>query len=110
MDTDGYHEVQTKHNCLRESVSIRGRFLVSFWLELTFAGGTRMAVTANCYRCQSIMVDYLTGNSYEDDRGQIWKKLHKDRRVNQGAKYSPVFGDTGSAWKRSWPISQWMKW
>lgn len=70
-------------------------FAEDFWAELTFEGGLKMALTANCYRCQSITVDYTTGKACEDDRGQVWKKLNKDRRVDKGAKYSPVFGRYG---------------
>ncbi|KAK5453395.1 hypothetical protein LTS15_006580 [Exophiala xenobiotica] len=70
-------------------------FAEDFWAELTFAGDIKMALTANCYRCQSITVDYATGKACEDDRGQVWKKLNKDRRVDTGAKYSPVFGRYG---------------
>lgn len=70
-------------------------FVEDFWAELTFQGGLKMALTANCYRCQSITVDYTTGKACTDDRGQVWKKLNKDRRVDKGAKYSPVFGRYG---------------
>jgi uncharacterized protein YcbX len=89
-------------------------FVEDFWAELTFSAATRsptttkeeisshqkaspikMPLTANCYRCQSITVDYSTGKAHTDDRGQVWKKLNKDRRVDKGAKYSPVFGRYG---------------
>lgn len=74
-----------------------GPFAEDYWAELTFArpGGVKMPLTANCYRCQSITVDYATGKPHEDERGQVWKKLNKDRRVDKGAKYSPVFGRYG---------------
>ncbi|KAI9168029.1 Mitochondrial amidoxime-reducing component 1 [Paramyrothecium foliicola] len=72
-----------------------GPFVEDFWGELTFDGGIRMALTANCYRCQSITVDFDTGRTATDDRGMVWKKLNKDRRVDSGAKYSPVFGRYG---------------
>ncbi|KAK0368506.1 hypothetical protein CLIM01_14135 [Colletotrichum limetticola] len=73
----------------------RGPFAEDFWGELTFDGGVQMPLTANCYRCQSITVDYETGKTASDDRGLVWKKLNKDRRVDKGAKYSPVFGRYG---------------
>lgn len=73
-----------------------------YWAELTFAHreqaaggggkGIRMAVTANCWRCQSITVDFATGRPTEDARGLAWKKLNRDRRVDAGWKYGPVFG------------------
>lgn len=72
-----------------------GPFVEDFWGELTFDGGIQMPLTANCYRCQSITVDYKTGKTATDDRGMAWKKLNKDRRVDKGAKYSPVFGRYG---------------
>lgn len=72
-----------------------GPFVEDYWGELTFEGGIRMPLTANCYRCQSITVDYKTGKTAADDRGMAWKKLNKDRRVDKGAKYSPVFGRYG---------------
>ncbi|KAJ0312437.1 hypothetical protein COL516b_001519 [Colletotrichum fioriniae] len=72
-----------------------GPFAEDFWGELTFDGGVQMPLTANCYRCQSITVDYNTGKTACDDRGLVWKKLNKDRRVDKGAKYSPVFGRYG---------------
>ncbi|EXA36668.1 hypothetical protein FOQG_11782 [Fusarium oxysporum f. sp. raphani 54005] len=82
----------------RPNIVVRGAskaFAEDFWGELTFAGGTRMPLTANCYRCQSITVDYNTGKTATDDRGTVWKKLNKDRRVDKGAKWSPVFGRYG---------------
>ncbi|KAM5386000.1 hypothetical protein BFJ63_vAg12601 [Fusarium oxysporum f. sp. narcissi] len=82
----------------RPNIVVRGAskaFAEDFWGELTFAGGIRMPLTANCYRCQSITVDYNTGKTATDDRGTVWKKLNKDRRVDKGAKWSPVFGRYG---------------
>ncbi|ETS76978.1 hypothetical protein PFICI_10852 [Pestalotiopsis fici W106-1] len=72
-----------------------GAFVEDYWGEITFDGGIEMPLTANCYRCQSITVDYDTGKTATDDRGAVWKKLNKDRRVDKGAKYSPVFGRYG---------------
>lgn len=76
-----------------------------YWAELTFSHRehgerrrrsgkktARMAVTANCWRCQSITVDFATGRPAEDARGLAWKKLNRDRRVDAGWKYGPVFG------------------
>jgi uncharacterized protein YcbX len=54
-----------------------------------------IVLTSNCARCQSINVDYATGNFGGDERGQVLKKLQKDRRVDEGAKYSPIFGRYG---------------
>ncbi|KAI6758544.1 hypothetical protein HG530_010784 [Fusarium avenaceum] len=82
----------------RPNIVVRGAsrpFAEDFWGELTFEGGVTMELTANCFRCQSITVDYETGKTATDDRGKVWKKLNKDRRVDKGAKYSPVFGRYG---------------
>ncbi|CCF39989.1 MOSC domain-containing protein, partial [Colletotrichum higginsianum] len=82
----------------RPNIVVKGAsapFAEDFWGELTFEGGVRMPLTSNCYRCQSITVDYDTGKAAADDRGSVWKKLNKDRRVDKGAKYSPVFGRYG---------------
>ncbi|CZR37990.1 uncharacterized protein FPRO_06819 [Fusarium proliferatum ET1] len=92
---EGYSMDITK---FRPNIVVRGAskaFAEDFWGELTFAGGIRMPLTANCYRCQSITVDYNTGKTATDDRGTVWKKLNKDRRVDKGAKWSPVFGRYG---------------
>ncbi|KZL76624.1 mosc domain-containing protein [Colletotrichum incanum] len=74
-----------------------GPFVEDFWGELTFEGSVQMPLTANCYRFQSINVDCETGKTATDDRGLVWKKLNKDRRVDKGVKYSPVFGRYGIA-------------
>ncbi|KAF4341506.1 MOSC domain protein [Fusarium beomiforme] len=92
---EGYSMDITK---FRPNIVVRGAskpFAEDFWGELTFSGGIHMPLTANCYRCQSITVDYETGKTATDDRGMVWKKLNKDRRVDKGAKYSPVFGRYG---------------
>lgn len=70
-------------------------FEEDFWAELRVRQGGRAArllLTANCVRCQSINVDYATGKMGKGETGSALKKLMKDRRVDKGAKYSPVFG------------------
>jgi uncharacterized protein YcbX len=52
-------------------------------------------LTKNCVRCASLNVDYATGKAGTGVSGQMLKKLMKDRRVDGGAKYSPVFGRYG---------------
>ncbi|KAL1984536.1 hypothetical protein VTN96DRAFT_9036 [Rasamsonia emersonii] len=80
----------------RPNIVVSGASGPLVWGELTFHGGIKMALTANCYRCQSITVDHTTGKTADDDRGLVWKKkLNKDCRVDPGAKYSPVFGRHG---------------
>lgn len=57
--------------------------------------GIDLTLTANCARCQSINIDYSTGKRGLDESGNVLKKLMKDRRVDQGTKYSPIFGRYG---------------
>ncbi|KAF4200939.1 hypothetical protein CNMCM8927_002271 [Aspergillus lentulus] len=70
-------------------------FEEDFWAELRVGQGgnaARLLLTANCVRCQSINVDYATGKMGTGETGSALKKLMKDRRVDKGVKYSPVFG------------------
>ncbi|KAK6813576.1 hypothetical protein RU639_011156 [Aspergillus parasiticus] len=53
----------------------RTAFEEDFWAEL-----------------MSLNVDYMTGKMGTGDSGNILKKLMKDRRVDKGARFSPVFG------------------
>lgn len=57
--------------------------------------GVELILTQNCVRCTSINVDYSTGKQGADESGKVLKKLTKDRRVDKGKKYSPVFGRYG---------------
>jgi uncharacterized protein YcbX len=52
-------------------------------------------LTGNCARCASLNVDYATGAPGTDESGTVLKKLQKDRRVDPGTKYSPIFGRYG---------------
>ena len=52
----------------------------------------RLLLTGNCARCTSLNVDYTMGAKAQGELGEVLKRLSKDRRVDQGAKYSPVFG------------------
>ncbi|KAM0279828.1 hypothetical protein ACHAQH_004379 [Verticillium albo-atrum] len=63
-----------------------------FWAELALPGDRRLQLTANCVRCTSLNVDYATGRPAEGEAGTVLKKLMKDRRVDKGSKWSPVFG------------------
>ncbi|OKL60458.1 hypothetical protein UA08_04423 [Talaromyces atroroseus] len=67
-----------------------------FWAELSLGGGdVQLVLTSNCVRCRSLDVDFDTGGFHKTDDGMVYKKLNKDRRVDKGAKYSPVFGRYG---------------
>ncbi|KXX82684.1 Molybdenum cofactor sulfurase [Madurella mycetomatis] len=71
-----------------------------FWAELSIHSnqdGTgnqkhTLLLTGNCVRCTSLNVDYQTGKPATGELGTVLKKLMKDRRVDQGMKWSPVFG------------------
>jgi uncharacterized protein YcbX len=54
-----------------------------------------IALTHNCGRCVSINIDYSTGQAATGEAGSVLKKLMKDRRVDKGNKYSPIFGRYG---------------
>ncbi|KAL5330266.1 hypothetical protein ACEPPN_003792 [Leptodophora sp. 'Broadleaf-Isolate-01'] len=67
-----------------------------FWGELTFGEeGSKIILTGNCGRCKSLNVDYHTGESGTGRDGEVLKLLQKDRRVDPGMKYSPIFGRYG---------------
>ena len=55
----------------------------------------QLVLTANCARCKSINLDYSTGAQGVGESGSVLKKLMKDRRVDSGTKYSPIFGRYG---------------
>jgi uncharacterized protein YcbX len=68
-----------------------------FWAELAIGPGhsverNTLQLTGNCVRCTSLNVDYQTGKPAEGELGNVLKRLMKDRRVDTGSKWSPVFG------------------
>ncbi|KAH7060398.1 MOSC domain-containing protein [Macrophomina phaseolina] len=65
-----------------------------YWGEIAIGDAT-VTLTHNCVRCSSINIDYETGKPGTGPTGQVLKKLQKDRRVDTGAKWSPVFGRYG---------------
>jgi len=72
-----------------------GPFDEDYWGEIEVDNGVRFALTGNCGRCVSINVDYATGRPGTGESGNVLKKLMKDRRVDKGNKYSPIFGRYG---------------
>ena len=73
-------------------------FEEDYWAELAVGGGeggVRVVLTQNCARCNSLNVDYRTGKVGKGEAGSILRKLQSDRRVDLGAKYSPIFGRYG---------------
>jgi uncharacterized protein YcbX len=77
-------------------------FEEDFWGELDFGDGKRIVLTANCGRCKSLNVDYETGENgtAKDGTGEVLKLLQRDRRVDPGMKYSPIFGRYGFVGRR----------
>jgi uncharacterized protein YcbX len=75
-------------------------FEEDFWAELMFSpksGGdeAKIVLTQNCARCNSLNVDYKTGKVAEGETGKLLATLSKDRRVDPGSKWSPIFGKYG---------------
>ncbi|KAF2007687.1 hypothetical protein P154DRAFT_516507 [Amniculicola lignicola CBS 123094] len=62
-----------------------------FWGKID-VNGIEFALLHNCVRCKSINIDYSTGQPGTGESGAVLKKMQKDRRVDTGAKWSPVFG------------------
>jgi len=56
---------------------------------------SKIILTANCGRCVSINIDYSTGQAAKGEEGTVLKKMMKDRRIDKGNKYSPIFGRYG---------------
>ncbi|KAI0852986.1 MOSC domain-containing protein [Daldinia vernicosa] len=76
-----------------DTPSILAAWDEDFWAELLVVGSShRLALTANCARCVSINVDYTTGRPASGELGSVLKKLMRDRRVDAGNKWSPIFG------------------
>lgn len=66
-----------------------------YWSQLLFNSDgkpLRMDFGGTCWRCQAITADLKTGKKAEGEEGEVWKRLAKDRRVDKGWKYGPVFG------------------
>ncbi|MCJ1308922.1 hypothetical protein MMC25_002577 [Agyrium rufum] len=55
----------------------------------------QLSLTQNCGRCVSVNVDYESGKPAEGELGNVLKKMMKDRRIDPGNKYSPIFGRYG---------------
>ncbi|KAK5168947.1 uncharacterized protein LTR77_006256 [Saxophila tyrrhenica] len=67
-----------------------------FWAQLTVGDSSsskaKLECEHNCSRCRSINIDYDTGEQGKGEQGSMLKKLASDRRVDPGAKWSPIFG------------------
>lgn len=79
----------------RPNVVVQGAadaFQEDYWRTLRVNGRTEVLLPHNCVRCKSINLDYTTGRPAEGPEGEVLKRLQKDRRIDVGAKWSPVFG------------------
>lgn len=70
-----------------------------YWSEITVSKcgehEVKISLLHNCIRCQSLNIDYSTGNFGTGKEGEVLKMLQKDRRVDKGMKYGAVFGRYG---------------
>lgn len=79
-----------------------------YWGKITINQKTEMIMAHNCVRCKSINLDYNTGKPGVGPSGEVLKRLQKDRRIDIGAKWSPVFGRY-TFWGPDAPKSQLIK-
>jgi uncharacterized protein YcbX len=69
-----------------------------YWAQLQFSPHSlaeykvSLTLERNCVRCTSLNVDYDQGKPCINESGQVLKLLQRDRRVDIGSKYAPVFG------------------
>jgi uncharacterized protein YcbX len=67
-----------------------------FWGELTVTRlGVKLVLTSNCARCTSINVDLEKGRMADGESGKLLKKMMRDRRIDPGNKWTPIFGRYG---------------
>ncbi|KAH7081596.1 MOSC domain-containing protein [Paraphoma chrysanthemicola] len=79
----------------RPNIVIKGAFEAyqeDYWGKVTINNDVEITMAHNCVRCKSINIDYETGKPGVGPSGDVLKKLQKDRRIDIGAKWSPVFG------------------
>ncbi|KAE8441966.1 hypothetical protein EG329_004133 [Mollisiaceae sp. DMI_Dod_QoI] len=55
----------------------------------------KIILTSNCSRCTSINVSLADGRMGTGPSGSLLKKMMKDRRVDKGSKWEPIFGRYG---------------
>ncbi|XPS74562.1 hypothetical protein M3J09_006673 [Ascochyta lentis] len=79
-----------------------------YWGKIKINQKTEMIMAHNCVRCKSINLDYDTGKPGVGASGEVLKRLQKDRRIDVGAKWSPVFGRY-TFWAPNAPESQMIK-
>ena len=92
LETEEMEIEKFRPNIIVEGSS--GHYDEDYWAELA-VGDLKIVLTANCARCASLTVDYETGDFGKTEAGQILRKLQKNRRVDPGFKWSPIFGRYG---------------
>ncbi|KAH7317849.1 MOSC domain-containing protein [Rhexocercosporidium sp. MPI-PUGE-AT-0058] len=91
-------EEKAIHEKFRPNIIVDGTeaWEEDFWKTLTFPrSGGRVVLTSNCARCTSVNVDLEHGSMGGGESGQLLKKMMKDRRIDMGKKWEPVFGRYG---------------
>lgn len=79
----------------RPNIVIKGAFEAyqeDYWGKIKINNNAEIIMAHNCVRCKSINIDYETGKQGTGPSGEVLKKLQSDRRIDIGAKWSPVFG------------------
>lgn len=79
----------------RPNIVIKGAFEAyqeDYWGKIKINNRPELTMAHNCVRCKSINIDYETGKPGTGPLGEVLKRLQKDRRIDIGAKWSPVFG------------------
>ncbi|KAF2759921.1 hypothetical protein EJ05DRAFT_499113 [Pseudovirgaria hyperparasitica] len=79
---------------LRPNIVIEGAeepWEEDYWAELA-VGNVKIITAHNCGRCQSINVNYEDGRFRTGPAGAALKTLMRDRRIDKGHGYAPVFG------------------
>ncbi|EOA84765.1 uncharacterized protein SETTUDRAFT_117011 [Exserohilum turcica Et28A] len=63
-----------------------------YWGTIQVNGKTNVVFVHNCVRCKSINIDFETGKPGQGPHGEVLKRMQRDRRIDTGARWSPVFG------------------
>ncbi|KAL2065335.1 hypothetical protein VTL71DRAFT_3004 [Oculimacula yallundae] len=91
-------EEKAVHEKFRPNIILDGSeaWEEDLWTRLTFPqSGCKVVLTSNCARCRSVNVDLEHGKMGDGESGKLLKKMMKDRRVDTGKKWEPVFGRYG---------------
>ena len=65
-----------------------------FWRQVEI-NGNKVLLPQNRSRCVSLNLDYNTGDVATGEVGKVLANFSRDKVVDSGAKYSPVFGRYG---------------